>query len=70
MRLPVLHRSSSSRHAIAITPAEVLAASIARFTSTGSLPRKTASVGFRITNFGACSAFTHVMACLFAKSPR
>jgi hypothetical protein len=27
-------------------------------------------VGFRITLFGACSAFTHVTACLLAESPK
>ena len=65
----MLHRSSSCMHAIAITPAESLGAFIARFPSNSSLPRYYGRVGFRITLFEACSAFTHVTACILAKSP-
>ncbi len=31
---------------------------------------KTRKVGFRLCPFGACSAFTHVPACMVAKSPK
>ena len=37
--------------------------------SNDSLPRIPGRVGFRITLFEACSAFTHVTACMLAKSP-
>ena len=36
---------------------------------SSSLPRIASRVGFRITLFEACSAFTLVTACLLAKSP-
>lgn len=69
MGLPVLQRSSPCMHAIAHTPAEPLGAHFARFPKNDSLPRITGRVGFRITLFEACSAFTHVTACILAKSP-
>jgi hypothetical protein len=56
-------------HAIAITPAKPLGAPIAHFPNDTSLPQIGGWVGFRITLFEACSAFTHVMACILAKSP-
>jgi len=56
-------------HAIANTPAKLLGADIARFPSSTSLPQIRGWVGFRITLFEPCSAFTHVMACILAKSP-
>ena len=69
MGLPVLQRSSSCMHALAHTPAEPLGAHFARFPKNDNLPRITGRVGFRITLFEACSAFTHVTACILAKSP-
>ena len=68
MGLPVLQRSSSCMHALANTPAESLGALFARFPKNDSLPRIPGRVGFRITLFEACSAFTHVTACILAKS--
>jgi len=65
-----LQRSSSCRHAVANTPAESLGALFARFPKNGSLPRIHGRVGFRITLFEACSAFTRVTACILAKSPK
>jgi len=56
-------------HAIANTPAKLLGVYIALFPSNISLPQIHGWVGLRITVFGACSAFTHVMACILAKSP-
>jgi hypothetical protein len=56
-------------HALAHTAAEPLGAHFARFPKNDSLPRITGRVGFRITLFEACSAFTHVTACILAKSP-
>jgi len=70
MGLPVLQRSSSCMHAIANTPAESLGALFARFPKNDSLPRILGRVGFRITLFEACSAFTHVTACILAKPPK
>jgi len=35
----------------------------------GGLPRTFARVGSHISRFGACSAFTHVAACLLAEPP-
>ena len=70
MGLPVLQRSSPCRHAVANTPAELLGALFARFPKNRSLPRILGRVGFRITLFEACSAFTHITACLLAKSPK
>jgi hypothetical protein len=57
-------------HAIANIPAECLRASVARFRRHCSLPRNLGRVGFRITLFETCSAFTHVTACMLAKSPQ
>ncbi len=57
-------------HAIANTPAESLGALFARFPKNDSLPRILGRVGFRITLFEACSAFTHVTACILAKPPK
>jgi hypothetical protein len=58
---------SSSIHAIAIIPAELLAARFARFANTISLPRLLDWVGFRICLFETCSAFIHITACMFAE---
>ena len=41
--------------------------SIALFPIDGSLPRFLERVGFRIALFEACSAFTHVTACILAR---
>ena len=65
---PVLRLMSPSVHAAATTPAEPSGV-------VGSLPRgrrpslNLRQVGFRIALFEAYSAFTHVAACTFAKSP-
>ena len=56
-------------HAIAITPADHPNASLILFERF--LPSLNLSqVGFRITLFEACSAFTHVTAYMLAKSPK
>ena len=44
-------------------------ARVAHFPTAGSLPLPTARVGFRIERFGACSAFTRVVACVVAEPP-
>ena len=59
----------SSIHATANTPAEPVGARVAHFPTAGSLPLPTARVGFRIERFGACSAFTRVVACVVAEPP-
>lgn len=46
-----------------------MGASFARFPIDISLPRLLERVGFRITRFEACSAFTHVRACILAEPP-
>ena len=57
------------RHAVASTPAE-LWRFVAR-TSPQQRPSPNSGwVGFRITRFEACSAFTHVTACLLADHPK
>ena len=40
------------------------------FPARGSLPRKNRRVGFRITRFEACSAFTRVAARMVARPPK
>ncbi|MCK0505402.1 hypothetical protein, partial [Aromatoleum anaerobium] len=62
-------RLSSFTHATANTPARLLDACFAHFSSSGNLPRIDWQVGPCITLFEACSAFTHVAACVLAKSP-
>ena len=71
--LPVLRVVSVCVHAIATTPAEPRSL-VALPNSPGQarLTRRRPSlflsqVGFRITLFEACSAFTHVTACRFAE---
>ena len=56
--LPVLLLSPSCPHATAITPAEPAGACVARFPTAGSHRAFLRRVGFRITRFEACSAFT------------
>ena len=56
--------------AAANTPAEPASALIARFPADGSLPRFYRRVGFRITRFEACAAFTLVAARMVAESPK
>jgi hypothetical protein len=67
MGLPVLRLSSSFMHAVTNTPAELLAAfrSLRRQCQPSPCICR---VGFRITLFEACSAFTHVTACMLAES--
>ena len=67
--LPVLRPSPSCMHAAAITPTEPAGALVARFPADGSLPRIFRRVGFRMTRFEACSAFTRVAACMLAEPP-
>ncbi len=67
--LPVLRRVSLYRHAAAITPVGSLghiAQLIQRQRPSPSLWR----VGSHIVRFEACSAFTHVAACLLAEPPK
>lgn len=61
-------RACSSMHAIATTPAEPLGARFALFPKRWQPSPFVRRVGFRIDIFEACSAFTHVTACMFAKS--
>ena len=70
MRLPVLRHISSYTHAVATTPAEQLGALVARLPQLQRPSLVYGQVGFRITLFEACSAFTHVTACVLAKSPK
>ena len=66
----MLRQVSVCMHAVATTPAESLAGSSLVITSSdGSLP-SVPKVGFRISIFEACSAFTRVTACMLAKSPK
>ena len=67
--LPVFRTISSSRHADAITPAEPLSAVAISPIGIG-LPLNSEGSASAIVLFGACSAFTHVSACLFARSPK
>ena len=60
---------SSSRHADAITPTEPLGA-VAVSPSGIGLPLNSGGSASAIVLFEACSAFTHVSACLFARSPK
>ena len=56
-------------HAVATTPAEPLGASVVRLPQQRRPSPRSSRVGFRIALFEACSAFTHVTACMLAKSP-
>jgi hypothetical protein len=75
--LPVLRQISVYVHAIATTPAEpldrVALPPCYRPGQAESQRRRPSPlnrrVGFRITLFEACSAFTRVMACTLAESP-
>ena len=66
---PCFETISSSRHADATTPAEPLGA-VAVSPSGIGLPQKLDGSASATCLFGACSAFTHVSACLFARSPK
>jgi hypothetical protein len=55
-------------HAVATTPADLLGPSLVPPQQQRPSP-KFSGVGFRITLFEACSAFTRVTACLLAESP-
>ena len=66
----MLRSISSYRHADATTPAGPLGASVASSPDGGGLPRNTAGSAPAIWSFEACSAFTHVSACLLAESPK
>jgi hypothetical protein len=65
----VFRTISSSRHADAITPTEPLGA-VAVSPSGIGLPLNSGGSASAIVLFEACSAFTHVSACLFARSPK
>jgi hypothetical protein len=67
--LPVFRSISSSRHADAITPTEPLGA-VAVSPRGSCLPLNSSGSASATVLFGACSAFTHVSACLFARSPK
>jgi hypothetical protein len=58
-------------HAVANTPAGLLmgSGSVAPLESATAAFPVARPVGSRITFFEACSAFTHVTACMFARSP-
>ena len=58
-------------HAVATTPAGSAGTRVARLLPIdGGLPRYLRRVGSHIIRFEACSAFTHVTACLLAESPK
>jgi hypothetical protein len=65
----VFRSISSSRHADAITPTEPLGA-VAVSPSGIGLPLNSGGSASATSLFEACSAFTHVSACLFARSPK
>jgi hypothetical protein len=69
MGFPVLHRLSVYTHAVATTPAGPLdgVAHLVQRWPPSPLRRR---VGSCISTFEACSAFTHVTACVLAKSPK
>ena len=60
---------SFSMHADAITPTEPLDA-VAISSSGDGLPQNSGGSASATYLFGACSAFTHVSACMFARSPK
>ena len=60
---------SSSRHADAITPTEPLSA-VAILPNGIGLPLNSGGSASATSLFEACSAFTHVSACLVARSPK
>ena len=62
--------SPSFMRATANAPAKPIGAHVARLPTDASLPRFTGGVGFRITRFEACSAFTHVAARMLAEPPK
>ena len=57
-------------HADATTPAGSGGCTVASSPLDGGLPRNTAGSAPAIWSFEACSAFTHVSACMFAESPK
>ena len=67
--LPVLRRTSLYIHAVASTPAGPLGARVAVFFQRRRPSPADHRVGSRIAVFEACSAFTHVTACILAGSP-
>jgi hypothetical protein len=67
--LPVLRPTPVYTHAGTITPAGPLGA-VAHPAQRQRPSRFLNPVGPRIALFEACSAFTHVPACMFAKSPK
>ena len=67
--LPVFRSTSSSVHANATTPAEPLDA-VAILSNGDGLPLKRERSASASVLFEACSAFTHVPACMVAKPPK
>jgi len=67
--LPVFRSISSSMHAGATTPADSLGA-VAISPNDDGLPRKPDGSASALSLFEACSAFTHVPACMVARSPK
>ncbi|MES0385947.1 MAG: hypothetical protein ABUJ98_15360, partial [Hyphomicrobium sp.] len=63
--LPVLRASSSLIHASANTPAEPLGV-VTLSPSDGGLPAAPTRSASAVGSFEACSAFTHVPACMLA----
>ncbi len=57
-------------HADATTPARSVGALIASSPHDDGLPRNTAGSALANRSFEACSAFTHVSACMLAESPK
>jgi len=66
----MLRAFPSCLHAVATTPAQRLAASLAHFARRISLPRNGGQVGLCNVFFEDCSAFTRVTACTLAGSPK
>jgi len=67
--LPVLLRNSVYENAVTNTPVSPPGAPIALLPRRRRPSPKDTRVGALITLFEACSAFTHVTACLLAESP-
>jgi len=69
MGLPVLRRLSLYTHAVATTPAGSLDG-VARLVQRSQPSPSYRRIGSCIRLFEVCSAFTHVTACVLAKSPK
>jgi len=65
----VLLHNPIYKHAVVITPVVLSGAFVVHLAQQRRPSPKFRRVGFHITLFEACSTFTRVTACLFAKSP-